>query len=407
MIRDYFRLALNSFRTRQKRTWLTMIGIFIGIAAVVALVSLGQGMEHAVLSEFSKIGADKIFIQSRGSELSVPGSLASSKITDADVRRTERTVGIKEAAGRLIKSLNIEYNKRLQTQMGLSLPQDSSADMVIQASSYTVAQGRMLRPSDKGKVLVGSDFANDILFGKAAQTGSKILLNGQEFEIAGILKAMGDPGVDKGVTINEDDFRAIVPEFGEDEYSMIYAQTAPNEDPEAIAESLKKSLRRSRGEKEGEETFTVQTATELINSFLSILAIVQLVLIGIAGISLVVGGIGIMNTMYTSVLERTREIGVMKSIGARNSDILLLFLIESGLLGLMGGAIGVTIGFSMSKIVEIGARAAFGTTLIEAYFPWYLIIGALSFSFIIGTLSGILPARQASKMTPVDALRYD
>ena len=129
--------------------------------------------------------------------------------------------------------------------------------------------------------------------------------------------------------------------------------------------------------------------------------------VGIALISLLVGGIGIMNTMYTSVLERTREIGVMKAIGAKNSDVLGMFLIESGLLGLVGGAIGVIIGMSISKLVEIGANSAFGPGTIVAVFPPYLIIGALAFSFIVGALSGVLPARRASKLKPVDALRSE
>ena len=123
-------------------------------------------------------------------------------------------------------------------------------------------------------------------------------------------------------------------------------------------------------------------------------------------IAIIVGGIGIMNTMYTSVLQRTRDIGIMKAIGAKNSDILLIFLIESGILGLVGGAIGILIGVALSKLVEFASFQS-GITLFQAYFPWYLIAGALAFSFIVGVLSGILPARQASKLKPVDALRYE
>ena len=133
----------------------------------------------------------------------------------------------------------------------------------------------------------------------------------------------------------------------------------------------------------------------------------QAVLVGIAAISLLVGGIGIMNTMYTSVLERTKEIGTMKAVGARNSDILLIFLMESGLLGLVGGAIGIAIGFGLGKGTEYIAGMYLGSGLLRAVFPWYLILGALAFSFIIGSLSGALPAVQASRLKPVDALRYE
>jgi putative ABC transport system permease protein len=131
------------------------------------------------------------------------------------------------------------------------------------------------------------------------------------------------------------------------------------------------------------------------------------VLVGIAAISLIVGGIGIMNTMYTAVIERTKEIGTMKAVGARNSDVLLVFLFESGLLGLVGGAIGIAIGYGLGKSAEYAATMALGTDLLQASFPWYLILGALAFSFVIGTMSGILPALQAAKLKPADALRYE
>ena len=114
-----------------------------------------------------------------------------------------------------------------------------------------------------------------------------------------------------------------------------------------------------------------------------------------------------MNTMYTSVIERTKQIGVMKATGARNEQITILFLIESGILGMAGGAIGIAIGMGIAKIVEIGAGQALGSSLLQAYFPWYLMTGALLFSFTLGALSGMLPALQASRLKPADALRYE
>jgi len=166
-------------------------------------------------------------------------------------------------------------------------------------------------------------------------------------------------------------------------------------------------LRRSRGLKEGNEDFEVSTTEELMKAFNTLLNIVQGVLVGIALISLVVGGIGIMNTMYTAVLERTKEIGILKAVGAQNRDILSLFLVESGILGLAGGAIGVLLGMGFSKLVELVATMALQTKLLQAYFPWYLTLGSLAFSFLVGTVSGILPAYQASRQKPVDALRYE
>ena len=137
------------------------------------------------------------------------------------------------------------------------------------------------------------------------------------------------------------------------------------------------------------------------------LSIVQAVLVGIAAISLLVGGIGIMNTMYTSVLERTREIGIMKSIGATQKDILTLFLLESGMLGLVGGLIGVLIGVGIGEMVSYIARERLGSDLLQAQFGFWLVFGALLFSFLIGMISGFFPALAASKKQPVEALRYE
>jgi putative ABC transport system permease protein len=144
-----------------------------------------------------------------------------------------------------------------------------------------------------------------------------------------------------------------------------------------------------------------------LSSFDAILNIITVFLVGIAAISLLVGGIGIMNTMYTSVLERTKEIGTMKAVGAKNSDILWIFLFESGLIGFIGGFMGVLLGYGISKTVEIIAITTLNTTLLRAAVPAYLIFGCLGFAFLIGALSGTIPALMASKLKPVDALRYE
>jgi putative ABC transport system permease protein len=205
--------------------------------------------------------------------------------------------------------------------------------------------------------------------------------------------------------MNDNDVKEV---FGiKDEYSIIVVQVRDINQINDVAEKIKEVMRKDRDEKKGQEDFSVQTPEQAISSVKTILNIINAIVIGIAAISLIVGGIGIMNTMYTSVLERTREIGIMKAIGARNRDVLLIFLIESGLLGLVGGAIGIGIGFSIGKIVEYAAGVYLGTTLLRAVFPIELILGSLAFSFFIGMLSGVLPAFQASRLKPVEALRYE
>ncbi len=187
---------------------------------------------------------------------------------------------------------------------------------------------------------------------------------------------------------------------------MIIAKVSSGTDIEEVAKDVKKELRKDRNLEEGKEDFIVKSPTQLLESFNTILIVLQVMLIGIASISLLVGGIGIMNTMYTSVLERTQEIGIMKSIGAKNSDILTIFLFESGILGFLGGLIGVIIGIILSKTVEIIA-SSLGFALLKPYISIWLVIGALTFSFLIGIFSGVFPAMQASKLNPVEALRYE
>ena len=155
----------------------------------------------------------------------------------------------------------------------------------------------------------------------------------------------------------------------------------------------------------GKEDFVVDTPEDLLESFDTVLNVVQAVFIGIALVSLFVGSVGIANTMYTSVLERHKEIGIMKAIGAKNSNIFLLFLIESGLLGLVGGTIGVICGIILAKSVEIISTAVLGKSFLVAYISWPLIIGSLLFAFILGSTVGSLPARSASKLPAVETLR--
>ena len=193
----------------------------------------------------------------------------------------------------------------------------------------------------------------------------------------------------------------------EDEESQIYVKVADVNEIDRVKADIERALRKERNEDEGKETFQVTTSEQFLEAFINIFGVVQAVLVGIAAISLLVGGIGIANTMYTSVLERTKEIGTMKAVGAKNSDILILFLIESGMLGLIGGVIGIGVGLGLSKTAEYIATAQLGTNLLQASIDPVLILGALAFSFLIGTASGVFPAMQAAKLKPVDALRYE
>ncbi len=384
-----------------------MLGIFIGIAAVVALISIGQGLQVAVTQQFSQLGKDKIFIQPGAVAMGAPGTSAgTSKLTDHDLKLIESIRGVKRAGGAIFKIDQVKHDDILTYQYitGFSF---ETQNLINEAQNYKIDVGRDLKPGDKYKAVIGTGLANLKDFKKPLEVGDKIKIGKAEQEviIVGILKKIGNPYDDGTVVLPLDTAQEIL--GIKDSYDMITVQIKEGEDVDQVAEETKTRLRKDRGLKEGEEDFRVQTAEQLAETFNNIFGIIQAVFIGIAAISLVVGGIGIMNTMYTAVLERTREIGIMKAVGARNSDILKLFLIESGILGMIGGVIGVVLGILLGIGASFFAGQALGSNLLKAYFPWYLIVGALIFSFGVGCASGALPALQASKLKPVDALRYE
>lgn len=405
-MKDFFKLAFVNLRQRVLRTLLTMIGIFIGIAAVVALISLGQGLQNAVNKEFSSVGGDKIIIEGRQAGFGPPGSNTAGAVGEKDKEVIEKVAGIKVAAGRTFRGVTVEFQGEQQVQFVISIPDEpKEASLVISALNLKILKGRVIRKNEKDSIVAGYLYSEkDGVFGKRAEIGNKIIVQGKPFEIVGIADRRGDASLDKGIFMTDAAVKTI---FDTTEFNAIVAQTEQGVDVTTIAERVRRAIRQDRHQKEGKEDFTVSTSEELIASFNRILTIVQAVIIGIAAISLLVGGIGIMNTMFTSVLERTKEIGIMKAVGATNKQIMTLFLIESGMLGIVGGAIGVLIGVGLSKSVELAAQQFWGPNLLQASVPWYLVVGALTFSFFIGTMSGVMPARRAAKLRPVDALRYE
>ncbi|MEK6849754.1 MAG: ABC transporter permease [Nanoarchaeota archaeon] len=404
MMQFYARFAVRTFTHSKLRTWLTMLGIFIGIAAIVSLISLGQGLKTAIGAQFSALGTDRIIVQAKSLNFGPPGQGTVATLTEKDMEEIERVAGVGEVAARLLKTAKAEFNDRTQFTFIGSIPETQEGRRLI-ADMFRLRtdKGRLLTSGDRKKVVVGSNYADKDIFGKPVDVGARLILNGESFEVVGVMAKLGQPQIDGSILMPEDAMREL---YGlDDEVSAIVVQSQKGVEPSVVSERILKKLRTFRDVKEGREDFTVQTSGELLATLGTILDIVTAVLAGIAGISLIVGGIGIMNTMYTSVLERTNDIGLMKAVGAQNKDILMLFLMESGLLGLVGGAIGIVIGVLLGKGVEIIATFALGTALVQASFPWYLIIGALVFSFVVGSLAGTLPAIQASHLSPVDALR--
>ena len=404
MINDYFSLAIGNLRHRGVRSWLTILGIFIGIAAVVSLITMGQGLETAILGQFGTLSVDKLTIQNQQTGFAPPGSAVVEKLNDHDIDIVERVSGVDLTLPRILRVMNVEYNEKLRfTYIASQLSDRERIEIVYESFDAKIAEGKLLEARDRGKVLLGSDFANDETFNKRIKPGNRLKINGKEFEVIGILKPTGTFTINGAILMFQEDMEDLLEIKGE--YDFIVTQVKDKYQIERVAEEIEQRMRKDRNEKEGEESFNVETPLQALDSVKDILNIVNIVVIGIAAISLFVGGIGIANTMYTSVVERTKEIGIMKAVGAGNKDILFLFLIEAGLLGLVGGLVGAIIGLSVAIGASSIANQALGTELLKVSISYPLLIGAVAFSFLVGTLAGILPAIQASKLKVVDALR--
>ena len=396
------KMVLRGIRNRGIRSWLTMIGIVIGITVIVSLISLGQGLQSAVEEQFKSLGTDLIIITPGAGFFSFGGAGASLTTDDLDVVRSVR--GVEIADGMLMKLAKVRTNGEVKYTWVAGVPQGETKELIETSQTFEIEKGRDLKEGDRYKAVVGQRVHEGEIFKRKIGVGSTIYIEDREFKVVGILESIGNPDDDNSIVIPLDTARELFD--APDEMSFIMARAKEGAEIQDVAEKIKKELRKERGLEEGEEDFTVQTYEDLKETASSVLGLIEVVLLGIGGISLIVGGIGIMNTMYTSVLERRREIGIMKAVGATNLDVLTLYLMESGFLGLAGGLFGTFLGIAIGKAVEIAA-SQMGFEALKAQVGPGLVIGALLFSFIMGTISGFWPARKAAKMDPAETLRYE
>ncbi len=402
MITDFIKISIKNIKKRKLRSALTLLGILISIATVFTLISISLGLQKAVEEQFKLLGSDKFFIQPRG-QLAGPGTGGAVSLTEKDVDLIKKVTGVKELSAWSATSAKIEHDKEIRFVAVVGIDLDTS-DLFIETGAYKAEQGRVIKKGDTKDIMVGSQYSESF-FKKPIKIGDTLKINDEEFKVRGILKTIGNPQDDRLIYMPEPEFRVLfnVP----DRIDTIVVQVVEQDNLKEVADRVDRKLMNFRKVDEKTKDFTILTPEELLESFGTILSVITSFLLGVAAISLLVGGIGIANTVYTSVLERTREIGVMKAIGAKNKDVLSIFLIESGILGLIGGIIGILLGLTVSKTIEYIAVNQLGTTLLQASFPAYLIIGCLVFSVVAGTVSGIWPAWKGSKIRPVEALRYD
>ena len=388
---ELLRLALSRLRTSRLRAALTMLGVVIGVASVVALVGVGQGTTANITNRLASLGTNLLTVSPSG---------GADSLTLEDAEAIAELDGVAAVAPELQTSASVAVGTKSTT---VSIVGTSAQYARVRA--YDVWQGTFLTDAavERGLrvAVLGATTASDLGL-DASAVGSAVSIGGLPFQVIGILQPKGGAG------FNNPDEQVLVPLAVVQKYFVsgdairtIGVSVASEDRMTELTDAIT-ALLRERHELGATDTadFSVFNQTQLLDAASSISATLTLLLGGIASISLIVGGIGIMNIMLVSVRERTREIGIRKAVGARGRDILLQFLIEALTLSLLGGVIGIVVGLGVSAL--IGQLAGWGLQIAPS-----TVAAAVGFSLLVGVVFGVWPARQAARLDPITALRYE
>ncbi|EGD53160.1 protein of unknown function DUF214 [Thermoanaerobacter ethanolicus JW 200] len=387
---EALKIAIRSILSNKMRSFLTMLGIIIGVTAVIALVSIGQGSTRSITSQIQSMGSNLIMVNVMGR-----GGESSLTYDQAIVLKDSNFIAaISPVISTSVTAMYGNNSVDNTTVNGVNGDYQSIRDI-------QVAAGRFILPmDDEGRnrvAVLGSNVARE-LFGFTDPIGKTIKLNGQNFTVVGILSQKGSS------IAGSDDDSIFIPlktmfYFAKNrDIRQIYIEaTSPDTVELAKNEINSKLLTIFKGDT---NAFRIIDQSQILSTVNSVTATLSLLLGGIAGISLLVGGIGIMNIMLVSVTERTREIGIRKALGAKKKDILLQFIIESLTLSGLGGIVGIIVGYVLSMVLgsamNINAKPSLSTLLIS-----------FSFSVIVGLFFGVYPANKAANLNPIEALRYE
>jgi putative ABC transport system permease protein len=398
---ELVRLALSRIGTSRMRAILTMLGVIIGVGSIVALVAVAEGATSGITNRIQGLGTNLLTIS--------PGAARTGFTRGAAGSATTLTIADAAAVAKVANVAAIEPEVSTQKTVIAGLQNTTTSIIGTTPSfpevrSFSVWQGSFLNQAAVDGSLrvavLGSTTADDLGLTEAS-IGTDIVIGGLPFRVIGILQPKGSSG-----PFSQDD-QVLIPITTAQRYfvsgsnvrsigvSVATADAIP--DTQALITS---TLEQRHGKNGTNDDFTIQSQAQLLSTFSSVTGVLTLLLAGIASISLIVGGIGIMNIMLVSVRERTREIGIRKAIGAKGRDIMLQFLVEALVLSLLGGLIGIIVGVGVSAL--IGALAGWGFV-----FNPITVVIAVGFSLIVGVVFGVWPARQAARLDPIASLRYE
>ncbi|MBI5151258.1 MAG: ABC transporter permease [Candidatus Pacebacteria bacterium] len=401
-IENTIRIAIQAIFTNKSRSLLTMLGVIIGVGAVILLMAIGNGLQVYITGQFDSLGANTISIVPGevfsssggfGSRESQFSAISNNKLRYTDVKEISKISGIRAAIPMVLGNSDISYQSTTKKRsiIGTMPEYEKVRNTKAEKGSFFSSSD-----NDGGKrvTVLGSLLAKD-LFSNIDPIGKTVRINGQAFKVLGVAEkkggGFGGPQFDDYAYIP---FKTYIDIFNDQKVSQIVVQA---EDKEGIQENIVQ-IKKQLGKRLKSDEFSVFETTEILKVINQVLGVLTLGLGGIAAISLVVGGIGIMNIMLVSVTERTREIGLRKALGATPGIILLQFLIESSLLSVFGGAIGVALAFLLALVIN---------QFFPAVVTMFSIVLAFGVSATIGIVFGVAPARRASQLSPIEALRSE
>lgn len=410
---DILKLSISNLMQRGLRSWLTVLGIIIGVAAVVAIVSVGEGMKATVSVQLQRFGVDTVTITPGYSRAMGAGAfgmggqgLLSGNLTQNDEKIIQTIPNVAYVNGIVSGRTDVSY---LDEKANINV---EGINTVVwrYIVSADISAGRYLTQGDAYVAVIGSNIANS-LFKQQILLNRQMFINGQAFIVVGILQPSTVVREDSTIYIPRDVAWSIIPNVNKNQFTSIVVRASPNSNLTALSGDIETVLLTSHRISKDKKDFSITTTQAMQERMSQVTQTMTVFLSAIAVVSLIVGGIGIANTMFMSVMERTRQIGILKALGTTNWEVMKLFLVESGLLGLVGGAFGVLFGVIVSDMITKagirligipgGGRAT--TTLVAPE----LILFALAFSIIIGIISGVFPAKRAAELQPVEALRYE
>ncbi|MFO0747539.1 MAG: ABC transporter permease [Myxococcota bacterium] len=399
MLGETMRTAWRSLGSNRLRTALTALGMVIGVAAVVAVLSVGEGAKSSVEGQIRSMGSNLVSIR--------PGSASSGGVRGGQVQTL--TLGDADALRALPNVVAVAPEVTGNAQMRFR-EKNRSGQVVGVTSAYldvralSVAQGLGFTDDDiqerRRVAILGANAASE-LFGNESPVGQRIQIKGVAFQVIGLLSA-------KGAGFTSPDDMTLIPLtthqgvlFGQDKLSALSLQVASEQDTPVVQAGIQQLLRLRHGLRdEVPDDFDVRTQTEMLATLSSVTGTFTALLGSVAAVSLLVGGIGIMNIMLVSVRERTREIGVRMAVGARRRDVMLQFLVESVVVSIVGGAIGLGLGYGASMLI---AKLGGWNTIV----PTYAVVMSMAVSVAVGLVFGVGPARRAAQLDPVEALRQE